>query len=83
MSEPEKRYKIRFEADGCIGTGKCAEEAPDFWSLNMDTGIAEPLQPAFDEEHLEENLRAARACPAKNGKGVIRIIDRETDETIY
>lgn len=83
MGEARKRYKIRFEAEGCIGSGKCAEEAPAFWSLNMETGIAEPKQPTFGEEHLEQNLRAAKACPAKNGRGVIRIIDRETGETVY
>lgn len=76
-------YKIRFEADSCIGSGKCAEEAPDYWELNLETGIAEPKKPIISEEELEVNLEAARACPAKNGEGVIRIIDRETGEEIY
>jgi ferredoxin len=83
MSDDNSRYKIRFDADGCIGAGKCAEEAPEFWRLNLSTGIAEPKQPRFGEEHLEENLEAARACPARNGRGVIRIIDTETGEEIY
>lgn len=82
MSEDD-RYKIRFDAENCIGTGRCSEVAPEFWSLNLSAGIAEPLQPTFGEEDLEENLEAAKACPAKNGKGVIRIIDRETGEEIY
>lgn len=82
MSDEKKRYKIRFDAEGCIGAGKCAEEAPDFWSLNLSSGIAEPKQPTFGEEHLEENLAAAKACPARNGRGVIQIIDRETGEEL-
>lgn len=77
------RYKIRFEADSCIGSGKCAEEAPDYWELNLETGIAEPKKPIIAEDELDVNLAAARACPAKNGEGVIRIIDRETGEEIY
>lgn len=83
MSEEKKRYQIRFDAEGCIGAGKCAEEAPEFWKLNIETGIAEPLQPTFDQDDLEQNLRAAKACPARNGRGVIRIIDRKQDKTIY
>lgn len=83
MAENKVRYKIRFDADGCIGAGKCAEEAPSFWSLDLSSGIAEPKQPVFSEDHLEENLEAAKACPARNGRGVIRIIDRETGEEVY
>lgn len=79
----ENRYRIRFEADKCIGTGKCAEVAPEYWSLDISEGIAKPEKPTFDEDELEVNLQAAKACPAKNGDGVIRIIDRETGEEIY
>lgn len=82
MSE-DKTYKIRFEANGCIGSGKCAEEAPEYWDLNLETGIAEPQKPIITEDELEVNLAAAKACPAKNGKGVIRIIDRESGDEIY
>jgi len=83
VADQDNRYKIRFDAQGCIGTGKCAEKAPEFWSLNLSSGIAEPKQPTFGEKHLEENLTAARACPARNGNGVIRIIDRKTGDEIY
>ncbi|MFB6355277.1 MAG: ferredoxin [bacterium] len=78
-----KQYQIRFDADNCIGAGKCAEKAPEFWSLNLETGIAEPQKPIIDESELEANLEAAQACPARNGKGVIRIYEKETDEKIY
>ncbi|MFB6345566.1 MAG: ferredoxin [bacterium] len=79
----DNRFRIRFEADKCIGTGKCAEVAPDYWKLDISEGIAKPKQPTFSEDELDKNLEAARACPAKNGEGVIRIIDQETGEEIY
>lgn len=79
----EKRFKIRFEADKCIGTGKCAEVAPEYWELDLGKGIAKPKQPTFGQDGLDENLEAAKACPAKNGEGVIRIIDQKTGDEIY
>lgn len=79
----ENRFRVRFEADKCIGTGKCAEVAPEYWELDLAEGIAKPKQPTFGEEDLEVNLEAAKACPAKNGEGVIRIIDQETGDEIY
>lgn len=82
MSE-EHQYQIRFDAKGCIGAGKCAEEAPEHWTLNLETGIAEPQKPIIPEDELEPNLRAARACPARNGRGAIRIYDRDSGEKIY
>lgn len=78
----EKSYKIRFDAENCIGAGRCAEEAPDHWTLNFETGVAEPARPLVSEDELEANLRAARACPARNGRGVIHIHDRRTGERI-
>lgn len=78
----EKQYQIRFDAEGCIGAGRCAEEAPDYWTLNLDTGIAEPEKPIIAEDELEPNRRAAEACPARNGRGAIRIYDRETGERV-
>ena len=78
----EAPYKIIFEANKCFGAGKCAEKSTN-WTLSIDTGLGTPQAYFFGEEDLEENLEAARACPARNGKGVIRIIDRETGEEIY
>lgn len=79
----DKEYQIRFDAENCIGTGKCSEVAPEYWSLDLSKGIAEPEKPVIDEDELEANLAAAKACPAKNGEGVIRIYDKETGEKIY
>lgn len=73
----EKPYKIIFEANRCIGAGKCAEVS-DNWELDLSTGIARPREFFFDEEDLEHNLRAAAVCPAKKDRGVIHVIDRES-----
>jgi len=77
----EKPYKILFEANKCFGAGKCAEVS-DNWTLNISTGIAQPEAYFIDEAELDENVRAAKACPAKKDRGVIHVVDRRTDEEI-
>jgi ferredoxin len=73
----EKPYKIIFEANRCIGAGKCAEVS-DNWELELSTGIASPRAYFIHESDLNENVRAAEVCPAKKDRGVIHVIDRET-----
>jgi ferredoxin len=78
----EKRpYKVIFEANKCIGTGKCAEVS-DNWTLDLSTGLASPEAYFIGDESLAENVRAAEVCPAKKGDGVIHVIDRRTGEEI-
>jgi len=77
----EKPYKIIFEANKCIGAGKCAEVS-DNWTLDITTGIAKPEVYFIDEDVLDENVRAAEVCPAKKDRGVIHVVDRRTDEEI-
>jgi len=77
----EKPYKIIFEANKCIGAGKCAEVS-ETWDLDLTTGIAKPNAYFIDENELEENVRAAEVCPAKKEKGVIHVVDRESGEEI-
>jgi ferredoxin len=77
----EKPYKIIFEANKCIGAGKCAEVS-DNWSMEIETGIAQPDAYFIDEAELEHNVRAAEDCPAKKDRGVIHVVDRRTDEEI-
>ncbi|MFB6183950.1 MAG: ferredoxin [Haloarculaceae archaeon] len=74
-------YKVLFEANKCIGAGKCAEEG-DNWSLDLSTGIASPETYFLDEDALDANVRAAAACPAKKGQGVIHVVDRRTGDEI-
>ncbi|MFB6300886.1 MAG: ferredoxin [Halobacteriales archaeon] len=77
----EKPYKIIFEANKCIGAGRCAEESVN-WELDIMTGIAQPQSYFITEDELEENIAAAEVCPAKKEKGVIHVVDRRTDEEI-
>jgi ferredoxin len=77
----EKPYKIIFEANKCIGAGKCAEVSEN-WELDLSTGIAAPKTYFIDESELDENIRAAEVCPAKKDIGVIHVIDRETGEEL-
>jgi len=77
----EAPYKIIFEANKCIGAGKCAE-ATDNWDLDLETGIASPNSYFFGEDALEENVEAAELCPAKKDRGVIHVIDRRSNEEI-
>jgi ferredoxin len=77
----EKPYKIIFEANKCIGAGKCAQVA-DNWDLDLETGIARPKGYFVDETELDENVRAAEVCPAKKDDGVIHVIDRRTGEEL-
>jgi len=77
----EKPYKIIFEANKCIGAGKCAEVSAN-WSLDISTGLAAPDAYFIDEDSLAENVEAASVCPAKKDRGVIHVIDRETGEEI-
>ena len=73
----EKPYKVLFEANRCIGAGRCAEVAAN-WTLDIDTGLARPGTFFLDEDEVEENVAAAERCPAKKGRGVIHVIDRRT-----
>lgn len=77
----EKPYKVLFEANRCIGTGRCAEVS-DNWELDLETGLARPVSFFLDEDKLAPNVRAAELCPAKKGRGVIHVIDRRTGEEI-
>ena len=77
----ENPYKVLFEANRCIGTGKCAAVS-DNWELDISTGLASPKTYFFGEDELDSNVRAAEDCPAKKGVGVIHVIDRRTGEEI-
>ena len=77
----ERPYKVVFEANRCIGTGKCATVSAN-WALDLETGIARPRAFFFGEDELEGNLQAAEVCPAKKGDGVIHVVDRRTGEEL-
>jgi ferredoxin len=77
----EKPYKVIFEANGCIGAGRCAEVS-DNWEMDIETGLARPRRYYLTEAEVESNVRAAEVCPAKKDRGVIHVVDRRTDEEI-
>jgi len=77
----DKPYKIIFEANKCIGAGKCAEVS-DNWEASLDTGIAAPNTYFVGEDEVDDEIRAAAVCPAKKDRGVIHVVDRRTDEEI-
>jgi ferredoxin len=77
----DKPYKIIFEANKCIGAGRCAEES-DNWELSLDTGIAQPDVYFIDEDALDAEVAAAEVCPAKKDRGVIHVVDRRSNEEI-
>ena len=77
----EKPYKVVFEANACIGTGKCATVSSN-WELDLETGVARPRTYFFDEDDLAGNVHAAEVCPAKKGAGVIHVVDRRTGEEV-
>jgi len=81
-SVDEKPYRIVFEGDHCIGTGECAQVSAN-WEMDLGTGKARAKSHFLSEDELDENLTAARRCPARNGLGVIHIVDRRTGEEIY
>lgn len=76
-----KPYKILFDANRCIGAGKCAEVSAN-WELDISTGIAAPRSFFVDDDGLAENIAAADRCPAKKGAGVIHVIDRRTGKEL-
>lgn len=75
------RYRIVFEGELCIATGRCAEVS-DNWTMDLASGVARPRSHFVDEEELAQNLEAVRVCPAKNGDGVIRVVDTATGDEI-
>lgn len=77
----EKPYKILFEANKCIGAGRCAAVS-DNWELDIQTGLAAPVSFFVTESELTANVDAAESCPAKKGAGVIHVIDRRTGEEV-
>ncbi|MFC7167515.1 ferredoxin [Halospeciosus flavus] len=77
----EKPYKLIFEANKCIGAGRCANVSPN-WEMDLQSGMGTPVSYFFEESELDHNVEAAEKCPAKKGDGVIHVVDRRTNEEI-
>jgi len=75
------RYRIVFDSNACIGSGKCAEVSEN-WTMDLGSGLARPGEIHFDDVDLGHNAEAARVCPANNGDGAIRIVDTRTVDDV-
>ena len=71
------KYRIEFERDKCIGATSCNDECPDNWEMQPDGKSAFKAK-EFDDDKLECNMAAAKACPVK----AIHIYNNETDEQL-
>lgn len=69
------KYRIEFDRDKCIGATNCNEECSDNWEIK-DDGKSSYKYGEFDDDKLECNMAAAKACPVK----VIHIYNNETNE---
>lgn len=72
ISTDKKKFIISQQRKNCIGCGSCATYSPSCWKLNKQTGKAELIDglekgrvvvAEVKMEFLEENKKAATACP--------------------
>lgn len=70
----KKKFTISQQKNNCIGCGSCVTYSPDCWKINRETGKAELIDSVkknnvfvaeVDESYLEENKKAASACPTQ------------------
>lgn len=71
------KYKIEFERDRCIGARSCTDACPDNWTIKED-GKSACKYTEFDDDKLECNMEAAKACPVN----AIHIINNESGERL-
>jgi ferredoxin len=71
------RYTIEFERDKCIGAMSCNEKCSSNWEMKSD-GKSNYKKGTFDDDNLECNMNAAKACPVN----AIHIIDSKKDKKL-
>jgi ferredoxin len=74
-----RKGAVCHKRNDCIGCGSCVLYAPKYWSMNPEDGKSELkgavwkgdqfMVAAVDEDDLEDNRKAADACPV----GIIRV----------
>lgn len=85
MSE-NKRYKIIYKRNECIGAFACVAAEPREWKENGDENVADLIEGVHEGEQvyikylddLGNNLEAAQSCPVN----CIHIIDQKTGEEL-
>ena len=69
-----KKFTLSQQKNKCIGCGYCANYSPKCWKMNKETGKAELVGGTekgnlttleADISLLEENKKAAEACPMR------------------
>ena len=76
-SQGEKKYKIEFDREACIGAAACCAVAPEQWVMRED-GKPDLIYPEIGDDKLKENIEAAEVCPVR----VIKIIDKKTGKVL-
>lgn len=74
-----RKITVCHKRNDCIGCGSCVLYAPKQWSMNVEDGKSELKDAQWkgnqfmvakvDENELENNKKAADACPV----GIIRV----------
>ena len=73
----EKKYKINYDREGCIGAAACCAVAPENWVMHED-GKADVLHTEIGDDKLKENIEAAEVCPVR----VIKILEKKTGKQL-
>lgn len=85
-TKKEKRYKVIYERDACIGAGACIMASPKYWEMDKEGKAIlkegkknkEVFEIEINQEDFKQILEAAKACPAN----CIHIIDKKTGKKI-
>ncbi len=73
----EKKYKIEFDREACIGAAACCAVAPEQWVMQED-GKPNLMFSEISEDKLKENIEAAEVCPVR----VIKVIEKKTGKVL-
>jgi len=76
-SKGEKKYKIEFDREGCIGAAACCAVAPEQWVMQQD-GKPNLAHDEIGDDRLKENIEAAEVCPVR----VIIIKEKKTGKQL-
>ncbi len=84
--DSNKRYKIIYKKNECIGAFACVAAEPKHWEEDGDSDKADLVEGIHEGEEvyikyldeLDNNLEAAQSCPVN----CIHIIDQETGEEL-
>ena len=73
----EKKYKIEFDREACIGAAACCAVAPANWVMRED-GKPDLMHNEIGDDKLKENIEAAEVCPVR----VILLKEKKTGKQL-